>query len=75
MKRFQVLVLQWLVVLAITPTVFGPPVFAQRPGGTAQLPIAGKQLPDVTAYDEFGNEFSTSSLRGSYSVLVFGCLT
>jgi cytochrome oxidase Cu insertion factor (SCO1/SenC/PrrC family) len=32
-------------------------------------------LPDVVLYDEHGEEFSTTSLRGQYSVLVFGCLT
>lgn len=39
------------------------------------IPATGTQLPNVKAFDEFGNQFSTSSLRGSYSVLVFGCLT
>ena len=43
-------------------------------GGT-RIPAVGTMLPDVKAFDEQGNAFSTSSLRGSYSVLVFGCLT
>ena len=43
------------------------------PGG--ELPAVGSMLPDVTLYDEHGKEFSTTSLRGHYSVLVFGCLT
>jgi len=29
----------------------------------------------VTAVDEQGQHFSTATLRGSYTVLVFGCLT
>ena len=32
-------------------------------------------LPTVRAVDEQGRDFSTASLRGSYTVLVFGCLT
>jgi cytochrome oxidase Cu insertion factor (SCO1/SenC/PrrC family) len=35
----------------------------------------GSLLPEVTLYDEHGEEFSTTSLREHYSVLVFGCLT
>lgn len=61
------------------------PVFAQGgrpsrggPGGTgngAPLVAIGTPLPDVTVFDEQGKEFKTASLRGSYTVLVFGCLT
>jgi cytochrome oxidase Cu insertion factor (SCO1/SenC/PrrC family) len=43
------------------------------PGG--ELPAVGSMLPDVALYDEHGEEFSTTSLRGQHSVLVFGCLT
>jgi len=32
-------------------------------------------VPDISLYDDRGKEFSTTSLRGQYSVLVFGCLT
>ncbi len=39
------------------------------------LPRVGSLLPEVSAFDEQGNEFSTGTLRGHYSVLVFGCLT
>lgn len=35
----------------------------------------GKKLPDVKIFDDQGKEFSTSSLKGSYTVLTFGCLT
>ena len=52
------------------------PVWGQgRRGSDAQVPAPGTMLPDVTAYDEQGDEFSTASLRGRYTVLVFGCLT
>jgi hypothetical protein len=59
------------------------PVIAQRGGpsrgndsgrGGGLLP-AGTMLPTISAFDEQGEKFSTSSLRGSYTVLVFGCLT
>ena len=46
-----------------------------RGPGPAQLPAVGTMLPVVKAFDDQGNEFSTASLRGSYTVLVFGCLT
>ena len=51
------------------------PASAQRGSGRSPLPAVGTMLPEVTAYDDQGNEFSTASLRGSYTVLVFGCLT
>jgi len=35
----------------------------------------GMQLPDVSLYDSDGNTFHLTQLKGSYSVLVFGCLT
>ena len=43
------------------------------PGGS--LPEVGSTLPDITLYNDRGEEFSTTSLRGQYTVLVFGCLT
>jgi cytochrome oxidase Cu insertion factor (SCO1/SenC/PrrC family) len=35
----------------------------------------GDPLPDVGAYDSNGKPFPLRNLRGSYTVLVFGCLT
>ena len=35
----------------------------------------GSSLPEVTIVDAEGKKFETASLKGSYSVLVFGCLT
>ncbi len=47
--------------------------------GSASLERAGlkvgSMLPDVDVYDAEGQVVSTASLRGSYTVLVFGCLT
>ena len=41
----------------------------------ANSPALGELLPDVPAYDADGNVLRLSSLKGSYTVLVFGCLT
>ena len=38
-------------------------------------PKVGEALPDATGYDAEGKEFKLSRLKGSYAVLVFGCLT
>ncbi len=38
-------------------------------------PKVNEVLPDVTVYDVAGREVKTSSLRGHYTVLTFGCLT
>jgi cytochrome oxidase Cu insertion factor (SCO1/SenC/PrrC family) len=38
-------------------------------------PAVGETVPDVTVYDPSGKEVKTSSLRGHYTVLTFGCLT
>ncbi|MAS92334.1 MAG: hypothetical protein CMO55_03990 [Verrucomicrobiales bacterium] len=55
-------------------------VSAQRPGGKAKdtgpLPLLGKELPDVSAYDETGEPFALRQrLKGKHGVIIFGCLT
>lgn len=35
----------------------------------------GDGLPNLTAYDADGKPFKLSQLKGSYSVIVLGCLT
>jgi len=40
-----------------------------------ERPAVGDVLPDVTVYDVNGQAVKTSSLRGQYIVLTFGCLT
>jgi cytochrome oxidase Cu insertion factor (SCO1/SenC/PrrC family) len=57
------------------------PLFAQPGGrtGGAQFSqvtrLLNTTLPTVNVFDAQGKPLSTSSLRGSYTVLVFGCLT
>ncbi len=38
-------------------------------------PRIGEPIPDVSGYDEQGNEFSLRDLKDQYTVLVCGCLT
>lgn len=47
----------------------------QLNAGFAKGPAVGEKLPDVTAYDAAGKPFRLHSLKGSHTVLVFGCLT
>ncbi len=69
----------FFTVLSLLLTPF---LFAQGPRGNGD-PVrlaragieVGTPLPDVSIFDETGQPFETSSLRGNYSVLVFGCLT
>ncbi len=73
-----------LTLLLGISTLLAGNVFAQPGGGGrsgasrgsgGNLPAVGTMVPDISLYDDHGNEFSTTSLRGQYSVLVFGCLT
>lgn len=43
--------------------------------GFSKGPAVGDKLPDITAYDAAGKPFRLHSLKGSHTVLVFGCLT
>jgi hypothetical protein len=54
--------------------------FAQRSAQrdkefVAAKPAVGDPLPSVEALTPEGQVFSTASLRGHYTALVFGCLT
>jgi cytochrome oxidase Cu insertion factor (SCO1/SenC/PrrC family) len=40
-----------------------------------EKPAIGDTLPDLIVYSPDGKEVKTSSLRGQYAVLTFGCLT
>ena len=41
----------------------------------AQGPNVGEQLPDLALFDSDGKPVKLRSLKGEYTVLVFGCLT
>jgi cytochrome oxidase Cu insertion factor (SCO1/SenC/PrrC family) len=63
----------WLVLTAIATA--GQ---AQQRGQSDRIsgvPEIGQPLPEVTVYLPDGTPFSTRELKGSYTVLVFGCLT
>ena len=57
------------------PTWDRPPraVVAERFENSA--PQIGESLPDFQLFDAAGQPFRLSSLKGSYTVLVLGCLT
>ena len=38
-------------------------------------PAVGETVPDVSFFDADGKKLSLHSLKGKYTVLVFGCLT
>jgi len=40
-----------------------------------ESPAVGDRLPHVSGYDAEGRPFELENLQGSYTVLVFGCLT
>lgn len=65
-----------LLALAAAPALGQPPKDRQREEDFLRgKPAVGDPLPDLTVYTPDGKEFKTSSLRGHYTVLTFGCLT
>ena len=42
---------------------------------TDRLPEIGSAIPDEEIFAASGDPFRTSTLKGRYTVLVFGCLT
>lgn len=82
-KRLSRYVAPLVFVFALSSVAFGQPGQAGRNGSgrtssgrnSSRLPGVGTQIPELTVYDQAGNEFSTKVLREHYSVLVFGCLT
>jgi cytochrome oxidase Cu insertion factor (SCO1/SenC/PrrC family) len=70
----------WLAIaLVVLVTSSQLSVAQERQRDEAQFvkerPAVGETVPDVTVYDIQGQPLKTSSLRGHYSVLTFGCLT
>jgi cytochrome oxidase Cu insertion factor (SCO1/SenC/PrrC family) len=75
MIRHALLAANLLLFSIISPAIAQRGSPPRDRAGSAVLPAVGTMLPTVTAIDEQGEKFSTASLRGSYTVLVFGCLT
>jgi cytochrome oxidase Cu insertion factor (SCO1/SenC/PrrC family) len=69
---------RWLLSVMAAGLLTGP-VSAQGgkedPNWVKQSPAVGEAFPDLTVYSADGKEFRTSSLRGHYTVIDFGCLT
>jgi cytochrome oxidase Cu insertion factor (SCO1/SenC/PrrC family) len=67
--------------VAIVIAMFPAAIFAQQKKKASEedfvkeKPAVGDPLPDLVVYDSGGKEVKTSSLRGHYTVLTFGCLT
>ena len=49
--------------------------FRDDPEWVKSKPAVGDGLPEFTVWTPDGKEVKTSSLRGHYTVLAFGCLT
>jgi cytochrome oxidase Cu insertion factor (SCO1/SenC/PrrC family) len=67
-----------MALLLLLALCVGPPVAPNRPSEADFVkakPTIGEALPDLTVYSPSGKEVKLSSLRGRYTVLVFGCLT
>lgn len=72
------------VLVAVSAVMAAKPLWAQREETPRQKVVSrfeasglkeGSAFPDVAIYDARGNPFQTSALKGSYTVLVTGCLT
>ena len=90
MRRFPsaVLLTLGLILLQADLTLAQPPGPAQNreEGGESPRealnrnfgnrgPVVGDTVPDVSFFDADGKKLSLHSLKGKYTVLVFGCLT
>ena len=74
----------WFRVVLVLAVLFPAAVLQAQPSRGRQrprprvqfrLPKPGTPLPKLTVYDEQGKPVPLQSLRGSWTVLVFGCLT
>ena len=66
-----------IVGLVAVVAALGPQSGAQPPGPGRRfaLPKPGTPLPQLSIYDWQGKPFRLEELRGSWTVLIFGCLT
>jgi cytochrome oxidase Cu insertion factor (SCO1/SenC/PrrC family) len=63
------------LLLAALPGAAAAQAGREDPEWVKSSPAVGEPFPDLTVYTADGKEFKTSSLRGHYTVLAFGCLT
>ena len=66
--------------ISLAWTVMPVATWAQEPKKSEaefvkDYPAIGDTFPDLIVHDSNGTEVRTSSLRGHYTVLTFGCLT
>lgn len=83
--RRHLLLQMWAIFAILVGAGFGPakaPQPEEKPSGDRQNrsfaerpPAVGEKLPEVTVYDADGKPFPLRKLKGSHTVLVFGCLT
>ena len=73
--KFNVLIGTVILISSFSPLAFGQAEKKSEAEFVKESPTIGDKLPDVTVYDSTGKAVSTSSLRGHYTVLTFGCLT
>lgn len=62
-------------LLAVTPSAAIAQKEQREEDFLKAKPAIGEAMPELTVYSPDGKELKTSSLRGQYVVLTFGCLT
>ena len=72
-RRWMLWSIAWILVMAMVGQ--GHAQQRGQQGALSGAPGIGDSLPVVKVYLGDGTPFLTSQLKGSYSVLVFGCLT
>ena len=63
-----------LALICLTQNLVAQPRSPRGRGGSVG-PAVGTTIPNVELFDADGNPFRLGQLKGSYTVLVFGCLT
>ena len=87
-KQWLQLLLSLMIISVTSSVVLGQGFRRGGPGGRGGGPggrggsrldssglKVGSPMPEATVFDEAGKPFETASLKGKYSVVVFGCLT
>ena len=81
MQTQQIRLLIIAAVIATTCSAVSAQGGRGRPGGlgTDRLEQSGlkigDKMPELNVFDSEGKPFKTESLKGKYSVVIFGCLT